>query len=126
MSPSTASPGLKNIQVVDGAENATYSIFQATEEEFTLIFPGAGQDLEVIEDLFRRAGVEAATAALASIWARPVRKRDAQGIHGTLFYGYEADRMHLPSSKSEIDRDPRQLDRAQRELYARWRTSRRR
>jgi hypothetical protein len=30
---------MKNIQIVDGAANATYSIFQATDQEFETIFP---------------------------------------------------------------------------------------
>jgi hypothetical protein len=29
---------LKNIQIIDRAENATFSVFQATEEEFAAIF----------------------------------------------------------------------------------------
>jgi hypothetical protein len=40
---------MKNIQIIDGAENATFSIFQATDEEFTLIFPRAGQNLELVK-----------------------------------------------------------------------------
>src|SRR6185437_5384901 len=38
---------LRNIQIVDGADNATFSIFQATNEEFHEIFPGPGQDMEI-------------------------------------------------------------------------------
>ena len=30
---------MKNVQVIDRADNATFSIFQATGEEFVLIFP---------------------------------------------------------------------------------------
>jgi len=36
---------MKNIQVFDGAENAAFSIFQATDEEFEAIFPD-GRDME--------------------------------------------------------------------------------
>ena len=49
---------MKNIQVIDGAMNTTFSIFQATDVEFK--------------------------AALRNIWERPIRKQDAHGIHGTL------------------------------------------
>lgn len=42
---------LKNIQIIDRAENATFSVFQATEEEFSAIFTADGQDIELIEDL---------------------------------------------------------------------------
>ena len=30
---------MKNIQIIDGAENSVYDIFQATEDEFAVIFP---------------------------------------------------------------------------------------
>src|SRR5215470_12848108 len=40
---------LKNIQIIDRAVNATFSLFQATDEEFAAIFPGAGQDIELID-----------------------------------------------------------------------------
>jgi hypothetical protein len=38
---------MKNIQVIDGALNSTFSIFQATDEEFALLFPEAGQDISL-------------------------------------------------------------------------------
>ena len=37
---------MKNILVIDGAENCAYSVFQATEAEFRLIFPEDGQDTD--------------------------------------------------------------------------------
>ena len=30
---------MKNIQIIDGALNATFSVFQATDDEFASIFP---------------------------------------------------------------------------------------
>ena len=113
---------MKKVQIVDGADNATFSIFQATEEEFAKIFPGEGQDIEIIEDVIERLGEEALAALMPAIWERPIHKRDAAGIHGTLFYGHAAKRRHLPDSKREIDRDPRQINAAERALYARLRS----
>ncbi len=46
----------KNVQIVDGALNATYSLFQATAEEFDVVFPQPGQDMEIVEDFLSRAG----------------------------------------------------------------------
>jgi hypothetical protein len=66
------------------AENATFSILQAKDEEFALIFPRAGQDLEVVEDFANRVGEEAAGLTLTPLWQRPNPKEDVQGIHGTL------------------------------------------
>jgi hypothetical protein len=42
---------VKNIQIIDGPDNAPNSILQATDEEFRSIFPGKGQDLEIAETL---------------------------------------------------------------------------
>jgi hypothetical protein len=76
---------VKNIQIIDGADNATYSIFQATDEEFATIFPQREQDLEVVEDFVSRVGEDEAKKTLSSLWIRPIHKRDVQGIHGTPF-----------------------------------------
>ena len=114
---------MKNIQVIDGADNATYSIFQATEEEFKEIFPQAGQDIEIVEDYVSRVGEKAGSQTLAKLWERPVHKRDANGIHGTLYYDYREKSKYLPSSKREIDRHQGQLNEAERALYAKLRSS---
>jgi hypothetical protein len=109
---------LKNIQIVDRAENATFSVFQATDEEFAVIFPADGQDIEFIEDFIARCGNDYAGRVLSPIWERPILKRDAQGIHGTLYYEYEARRHHLPASKREVDWDELAINPAQRRLFA--------
>jgi hypothetical protein len=46
---------MRNIQIIDGAVNATFSVFQATDEEFDAIFPD-GRDMELVEDLVDRLG----------------------------------------------------------------------
>ncbi len=107
---------MRNIQVIDGANNATFSVFQATEEEFRSIFPD-GQDIELVEDFIERIGDADASVILAAIWERPILKRDAMGIHGTLFYDNERRREHLPPSKREVDWDERAINQAQRELF---------
>jgi hypothetical protein len=112
---------MKNIQILDGAVNATYSIFQATDEEFETIFPQSGQDLEIVEDYVSRLGEDEAGNILSRIWERPVHKRDAHGIHGTLYYNYKERAKHLPESKREIDRAAGQINSAERALYARLR-----
>ncbi len=47
---STKTTFMKNVQIIDGAVNATFSVFQATEGEFATIFPD-GRDIELVEDL---------------------------------------------------------------------------
>jgi hypothetical protein len=108
---------MKNVQVIDGAENATFSIFQATDAEFEVIFP-EGRDIELAEDFFDRLGEAKAREIIEPLWDRPVLKRDALGIHGTLFYGWESRRKYLLLSKREVDLDPHSVNASQRRLFA--------
>jgi hypothetical protein len=109
---------MKNIQIIDGADNATFSLFQATDDEFAAIFPGPGQDMELIEDVVARVGDEAAGKIMGVIWERPILKRDVLGLHGTLFYAWSEKRQHLPATKREVDLDPLSVNSAQRALFA--------
>lgn len=111
---------MKNIQIIDGADNATYNIFQATNDEFAEIFPGSGQDIEVVEDYVRRVGEDEARKTLSKVWERPIYKHDVKGIHGTLYYDYKEKARYLPESRREIDRRAG-LNEAERALYARLR-----
>lgn len=106
---------MKNVQIIDGAVNATFSVFQATDEEYAAIFPN-GCDMELVEDLFERLGDEEAGRLLTPLWSRPILKRDAVGIHGTLFYDNEHRR--IPQSKREVDWDNGSINPAQRELFS--------
>ena len=112
-----ARPALRNIQIVDGADNATFSIFKATDEEFSEIFPDFAQDMEIAEDFFKRVGEARAWQILEPIWERPVLKRDANGIHGTLYYDYDQKRRYMPPTKREVDFDRLAINAAQRTLF---------
>ncbi|MBQ0770427.1 MAG: hypothetical protein ACI9TB_001711 [Parasphingorhabdus sp.] len=107
---------MKNIQIVDAAANATFSIFQATESEFKLIFP-ANQDIEFAEDLFERLGNDTAYNLLMPVWDRPILKREVNGLHGTLFYNWIDRKTNYPASKREVDMDERSINEAQRILF---------
>ena len=107
---------MKNIQVIDGALNCTFSVFQAADEEFALLFPAPGQEIQYAEDLASLPNQAEITAALTAIWNRPIRKRDAQGIHGTLFYQLERYKR-LYRAKREDAVDPSAINPAQRRLF---------
>ncbi|WP_454598977.1 hypothetical protein [Qipengyuania sp. SM2507] len=107
---------MKNIQIVDGAANATFSIFQATEDEFAMIFPD-GSEMEIAADLVERVGEDEAGRVLDALWQRPVLKRDAMGIHGTLLFDADDRREFLPGSRREVDWDERFVNEAQRKLF---------
>ena len=80
---------MKNVQIIDAADNCTHSIFQATDVEFALLFPEPGQEVQFAEDLFRLPRRKKIRDALDALCKRPIRKRNAQGIHGTLLYQLE-------------------------------------
>jgi hypothetical protein len=107
---------MKNIQIIDGADNATFSIFQATDDEFAELFLD-GADMEIIEDVIERLGDERASQTLSRIWERPILKREANGLHGTLFYDWSARRSHIPATKREVDLDELSINEAQRRLF---------
>jgi hypothetical protein len=96
---------MKNIQVIDGADNCVYDIFAATEEEFALIFP-PGQDVAFIDEVISRGPQDAVDAALSRIWQRRVRKSDAVGIHGLLFYDLEHKKQYYRTRSDEEAENP--------------------
>lgn len=91
---------MKNIQIIDGAQNCVYDIFAATDEEFSLIFPN-GTDIAFIEEIYAGGDEQALDAAFNSIWKRRIRKRDAQGIHGIVFYELPEKKAYYPTRKDE-------------------------
>lgn len=91
---------MKNIQVIDGAVNSVYDIFAATEDEFTLVFP-EGQDIAFIDEVVEREDSVALDSAFEKIWQRRIPKREANGIHGLLFYELEVKKVYYPTRKDE-------------------------
>ena len=96
---------MKNIQVIDGALNCVYDIFQATDEEFNAIFP-AGEDVAFIDEVYLRGSKESLDRAFNAIWTRRVPKIQALGIHGLLFYELEGKKSYYPSRKDEEASNP--------------------
>jgi hypothetical protein len=88
---------MKNVQVIDGADNCTYSIFQFSNRQFEMIFPAKGQDIEFIEDVVRRMGNNKLGQLLKSAWNRPIDKKRVKGIHGTLFYELTFKKKYYPT-----------------------------
>lgn len=92
---------MKNVQIIDGADNCSYSIFQMTDEEFSRVFPEPGQDIEFIEDFLERDRHEAEGLDLSPVWSRPVAKADVRGIHGTLFYELLWKKKYYPTKRDD-------------------------
>jgi len=107
---------VRNIQVIDGALNCTFSIFEATDEEFALLFPAPEQEIQFLEDLAQLPAQEEIAAALNRIWERPIRKRDVHGIHGTLFEGLDRYKS-IYLERREDGVDPLAVSATQRRLF---------
>ena len=99
------------------AENATFSLFQATDGEFEVIFARQGQNLELVEDFVERVGEQAAGLTLASLWQRPIFKEDVQGVQEPYSTALDTEPSIFPL-ECELDRDPGQLNDWQHLLYS--------
>ena len=93
----------KNIMIVDGAENCTYDIFQVNQDDFAILFPGEGQDIEFSDELEGRPGIE---DICARMWKNRILKKDAMGIHGVIFYGLPEKKKYYPTKKDEEMANP--------------------
>ncbi|HEY6455121.1 MAG TPA: hypothetical protein VIY90_07535 [Steroidobacteraceae bacterium] len=91
---------MKNIQVIDGALNAVYDIFQAADEEFSLIFPH-GEDIAFIDEVIARGVRTDLDVVFTRIWKRRIPKARAMGIHGVLFYELEYKKRYYPTRRDE-------------------------
>ena len=96
---------MKNIQVIDGAINSVYDIFVATDEEFSLIFP-EGQDIAFIGEVYDRGNAETLDRTFKNIWERRIPKREANGIHGLLFYELDTKKVYYPTRRDEDALNP--------------------
>ena len=91
---------MKNIMVIDGAENCVYDVFAVPDDDFALIFP-EGTDIAFIEDIERRADGDLVFEALERTWPNRIPKREAVGIHGIVFYQLYAKRKYYPTLRDE-------------------------
>lgn len=91
---------MKNIQVIDGAQNCVYDVFAASDEDHSLLFPN-GTDIAFAEDFESRADIDQVAGALERLWLNRVPKVNAMGIHGILFYQLTHKREYYPSRKDE-------------------------
>ncbi|WP_372929914.1 hypothetical protein [Shewanella putrefaciens] len=89
---------MKNIQVIDGADNCTYDIYSVDDDVFYKIFPNQ-QDVEFISDLEARLGKVEVSDLLQLIWTGRCDKGLVVGIHGTLFFELDFKKKFYPTKK---------------------------
>jgi hypothetical protein len=87
--------------VIDGAENCAYDIFAATDEEFSLLFPGDRQNIAFMDDIERSLPKPKFTAVTALLWKRPIEKQNARGIHGLLFCQLQGKKQFYPNRRDD-------------------------
>lgn len=106
---------MKHIMIIDGADNCSYDIFAATDEEFAMFFPGDGQDIAFIDEIWPNdddsdddadSGPPEIREAFDKLWTRPVDKKNAQGIHGTIFYQLALKKKFYPNRRDSDLRRP--------------------
>jgi hypothetical protein len=73
---------VKNIMVIDGAENCVYDIVATPDDDFALIFPEA-TDIALIEDIERRADAELVFEALKRTWSNGIAKAKRSALTGS-------------------------------------------
>lgn len=81
----SGSAEMKNIQVIEGAENCTFDIYAVPREVFEHIFPGRDQDVEFEEDLSARLSSRDKVLVYGQLYKVPLDRKCISGIHGTLF-----------------------------------------
>jgi hypothetical protein len=91
---------MKNIQFVTDSPAMEMPIFAVTDEEFALLFPAEGQDVEFNADVVRRLGPDRARTVFTAIAAREVPYPEVDGIHGTVFWDRERSRRYFPTRKA--------------------------
>jgi hypothetical protein len=109
---------MKNVQIIDGAMNCTFPIFQFEDHQFTLVFPQPGQDIAFIDEVYDRLTKSEAKSAFDGVWDRPIAKAAISGLHGTLFYEFESRKVFFPTSRRECDWDDDAINAAQRQIIA--------
>lgn len=91
---------MKNIMAIDGAQNCVYDIFEITDEQFRILFPAPGQDIAFAEDFDQQISAED-EEKMSGMWEKRIPKKDAVGIHGTIFYELEHKREYYPTLRDE-------------------------
>ena len=93
---------MKNIQLIEPAENCVYALYSCSDEHFNVFFPLENQDVEFAEEVCARVSQQKADEIFGALYGSPIDKKEAVGIHGTLFLQLGLRKKHYPN-KSEQD-----------------------
>ena len=93
-------PAVRPTALSRRAPDIAFGIFPATDEEFALVFP-EGTDIAFINEIYANGDMQLLDAAFNSIWQRRVKKDDARGIHGIIFYELDEKKAYYPTRRDE-------------------------
>ena len=96
---------MRNIQIIDKADNCVYDIFQIEESGFELDFKN-NSDIAFIEDLERRQDWLEISSVLEKMRLKRIPKIKADGMHGIIFYGLLSKRKYYPTLRDEEAQNP--------------------
>lgn len=80
---------MKNIQIIDGAQNSVFEIYAIPDALFSVLFP-KGADVAFAKECSKK--IPKSDNRLKALYKKRLNKKSVQGIHGTL---------HLDSSLVE-------------------------
>jgi hypothetical protein len=92
---------IRNVQIYDGASNATFGVVGVPARLFDVVFPGDA-DVAFLDLLPRalRGNGRKAGAFWSDFYSRDVDKRLIHGVHGTLHYDrYRVSPQYFPNRK---------------------------
>jgi hypothetical protein len=90
---------MRNIQIIDGADNASYSVYAVSDGDFSVLFP-AGTDIDFAGDLTTRIGLPEAGRILSPLWGNELDQAKICGIHGTIIYELLEKILYFPTRRS--------------------------
>jgi hypothetical protein len=64
------------------------------------VFP-EGEDIAFIDEIYPAGDSQLLDVAFKNIWQRRVKKSEAQGIHGIIFYELEKKKVYYPTRRDE-------------------------
>ncbi len=91
---------MKNVQVIDGALNSTFEIYQVSDEVFRIMFPDDSDIafLDEVEERFKQIGYD--DRIWDTVYKDRVDKKQVAGIHGTLHLtGSYGSKSSFPNRK---------------------------
>lgn len=90
---------MKNIQIIDGALNSTFEIYQLPDEIFEIMFPN-GTDVAFLDDVQKAFVRSQIPNPWDIVYGNQVNKVEVIGIHGTLHLtASPINRDYFPTGK---------------------------